>query len=387
MENDEKLIREHDEFLSKRRPDDRLLGTLWDAGNLSKQRAQESLTLHQTQQAADQNIQPDLLADSSIPAPESTDAVHADDNAPPLTIQRSLPLETRLRAAARDIEKFDSDDVFKPYPIKPNNEFPTLLTRVPIFRPSRRVTQQKFQDADNSVSFETSWGTGRRHGPPLTTRDEDTLIALLMLRDRGFSGPTRQLPENVRDIFQPASGKSDVHRVTCTVDQINEFLGLSDGGKNFQNTIASIKRLNACKIEVDRVVFDGSRVGGAFDLVKIQWRVFEEHGLIDAVFPPVMAHWLVESYTYIDWNTRRQLTPLGKALHRFLSGQNMVYRIALVKLATTIGYDGRSNHMKKHIAKALDELVEINWLADYDIKGSGRAVPFIVHIQRQQEKS
>ena len=375
VENDETLKREQDAFLKARRPEDRLLSVLWDAGHLARERSAadkkhaEELA-EQGDASTDHAVEPDT--------PEKSAAASA-----PLTIQRSLPLETRLRAAARDLSRFGSDDAFTTYPIKPNNEFPTLLTRVPIFRPSRRLTQQKFQDADNSVSFETSWGTGRRHGPPLTTRDEDTLIALLMLRDRGLSGPSTHLPENVKDIFQSPSGKADVHRVTCTIDQINEFLGLSDGGKNFKNTLASIKRLNACKIEMEKVVFDGSRVGGAFDLVKIQWRVFEEHGLIDAVFPPVMAHWLVESYTFIDWNTRKQLTPLGKALHRFLSGQKYQYRIALLKLAATIGYDGRSNHMKKYIAKALDELVEIGWLERYDIKGSGRAVPFIVHIQRR----
>lgn len=361
MASKEKAVHDHEAFLAGEKPKDPVLAMLWSASHLSREREAAKVP-EKIPRIAEQDADTGSIEKNPVP--------------------KSQPLEARLRAAARDMQKFGGEDVFHQYPVNPNNEFPTLLTRLPIFRPSRRVTQQKFQDSDNTVSFETPWGEGRRHGPPLTIRDEDTLIALLMLRNRGLTGPSSHLPENVRDIYKSNDGKSDVHRVTCTIDQINEFLGLSDGGKNFQNTLASVKRLNACKIELDRVVFDGSRVGGAFDLVKIQWRLWDEHGLIDAVFPPLMAHWLMKSYTFIEWDTRKQLTPMGKALHRFLSGQRPNYSISLIKLSKTIGYDGRPKQAKSDISKALDILVKIGWLASYEITGSGRAIPHIVHVIR-----
>jgi hypothetical protein len=301
-----------------------------------------------------------------------------------LTVQRALPLEARLRSAARDLKNFDSDGLFESYAIAPQNEFPTSLTRLPIFRPSQRRKQQSIQDLDNAVALDTPFGSGRRLGPPLTIRDEDTLIALMRLRDRVLTGPETHLPANVRDIYTSKSGQAEVHRVVCTINQINNELGLSDSGTNFKNTLASIKRLNASKIELDRIIADGGRVGGSFDLLKVQWLVYERHGLVDVIFPPLMAHWLRHSYTYIDWRIRRQLSFLGKAVHRYLSGQRHDYAIEVRKLAVTIGYDGRREHMRRKFSIACDELVDVGWLSHYSIKGTGRSKPLILHVSRRK---
>lgn len=297
---------------------------------------------------------------------------------------RDKPLEARLRAAARDLGELDTSGVFDSFPLSPQNEFPTSLTRLPIFRPSQRRKQQSIQDLDNAVSFDTPYGAGRRLGPPLTIRDEDTLIALMRLRDRALTGPVNHLPANVRDIYQPKNGRTEIHRVVCTINQINDELGLSDSGTNFKNTFASIKRLNASKIELDKIMVDGSRVGGAFDLIEVQWRVYDNHGLVDVIFPPIMAHWLRHSYTYIDWSVRKNLSALGKAVHRYLSGQPLQFKIGVEKLATTIGFDGRKEHLRGKISTACDELVELQWLESYEIKGNGRSKPLILHITRQR---
>lgn len=370
---------EHGEsLLDGERPRDAASARLWDMANrgraLAATRAAQTATL--------------IENDSGVESDSSTAVITRPLNAEstPLTVQRSLPLEARLRSAARDIDAFDRDGVFASYPMSVSNEFPTLLTRLPIFRPSQRRKQQSIQDLDNAVPFDTPWGRGRRVGPPLTIRDEDTLIALMRLRDRVLCGPASELPATVRDFYaRKQSGQTEVHRVVCTVNQINEELGLTDSGTNFKNTFESVKRLNLAKIELEQDTEGGkSRVGGAFDLIELRWLVYERHGLLDVIFKPMMAHWLKSAYTYVDWKTRMQLTNLGKAIHRFLSGQRHHYSIELDKLARTVGYDGRREHMKKHMLAACQELVALGWLEEASVRGTGRKTPWILTVIRRR---
>lgn len=62
--------------------------------------------------------------------------------------------------------------------LSPSSEYPTIFTRIPIFIPGQPALQQKLLDKENALLFSTSWGSGRRHDPPLTIYDEDTLIAI-----------------------------------------------------------------------------------------------------------------------------------------------------------------------------------------------------------------
>ncbi len=318
---------------------------------------------------------PDASAIALVPSVAS-DRLHA---------QRGQPLEARLRAASRELMNFGAEGAFKSIALNAQNEFPTPLTRLPIFRPSQRRAQQAIQDLDNAVAFETPFGSGRRLGPPLTTRDEDTLMALMRLRSRRLKGCHAHLPVNVRDIYSDRSDTTEVHRVVCTIQQVNGELDLTDSGTNFRNTMASIKRLGACSIELDRILVDGSRVGGPFNLLRVQWRTYNRHGLVDVVFLPLIAHWLNESYTYIDWKIRKQLSPLGKAIHRYFSGQRTSYTIELGKLAAIIGYDGRRQHMKRFFSAACDELVTCGWVRAFSFRGNGRSTPFMITIVKARK--
>jgi len=347
------------------RPTDHFEAQIWDVCNrgarlaASRRRAAEGATAHESP------------PEDSATNPELT----PPEVAPSVGSMTGRTSEARIRAAARDLMTLGERAGLVEHDFKPGNEFPTPLTRLAIFRPSQRRKQQEIQDADNAVSFDTAFGKGRRLGPPLTTRDEDTLIALMRLRNRRLKGTESKLPANVRDIYQSKAGTLEIHRVVCTIDAIINELGLTDSGTNFKNTLASVKRLGAATIELERIqTGDGPIRGGQFKLIDVRWEVYDFHGLVDVVFPPLMAHWLARSYTYIDWQTRLQLSPLGKAIHRFLSGQKHEYTIGLRKLAEIIGYDGRSEHMKTKFRKALDELVAVGWLESHDIRGAGRSV-------------
>ena len=297
---------------------------------------------------------------------------------------RSRSLEARLSTARDGLSPLDSD-VFTSYPLSPQREFPTALTRMPIFRPSRRVTQQAIQDTDNAVSFATGWGEGRRLGPPLTIRDEDTLICLIRLRDRAIVGPASALPTVLREVRESTGETTEVHRLRCTLQMVVDELGLRDGGTAYSTTLASIRRLGGCTVELVHRSEDGRRsMGKQFRLIDVNWMAYDEHAVVEVVFPPLMAGWLRDTYSYLDWPVRRRLKgALTKALHRFLSGQRDSYAIGLDKVAAAVGFDGRREHMRTKFGGACRELVEAGWLERWKIEGNGRTEPLILTIRRR----
>ena len=295
-------------------------------------------------------------------------------------------LETRVAAAERDLRRLEERGFFKSYPVTPENEFPTLLTRLPIFRPTRRRRQQKLQDVDNAMSFTTPFGEGKRHGPPLTVRDEDTLISLMRLRSKRLYGRPQQLPVEIADIYGDKGGRVGVHYVLCSVNDVVRQLGLTDGGENYKRTFESVKRLGATNLELNLKSHDrylGSiKTGRMLPLLHVQWQSYDRDGLLVVFFPPLIAQWLENEYTYIDWKVRLQLDDLGKCLHRFLSGQPKRYQTKAIKLADTIGYDGPSKNLKQRIGRSLDKLKEIGWLSSYEFRGNGRSVPLTLLVER-----
>jgi len=295
-------------------------------------------------------------------------------------------VQKRLAAVERDLERLEGQGFFVTYPIRPENEFPTLLTRLPIFRPTRRRHQHRLQDIDNALAFKTPFGDGKRHGPPLTVRDEDTLIALMRLRSRRMYGRPERLPVQITDIYATKAGQVGVHCALCSIDDIVRQLGLTDGGENYKRTFESVKRLGATTLELNLKTHDRYlglvHTGRMLPLIHVQWQVYERDGLLVVLFPPVIAQWLDKEYTYIDWKTRLQLDDLGKCLHRFLSGQPKRYKNDVLKVADTIGYDGPKKNIKQRFGKSLRLLKELGWLQEYAFTGNGRSVPLVLHIQR-----
>ena len=242
-------------ILDGERPTDASAARLYDLANRARARAVERDAERQASRAASDTESEGSAASSGtegsvVALPVPTDAA----------ARKARSLEHRLREASRDLA-FDAQGRFASYSMRPQSEFPTRLTRLPIFRPSQRRTQRALQDDDNMVAFSTPFGRGKRSGPPLTVRDEDTLIALMRLRDQVLAGRERDLPDNVRELYRDDSAKAEVHRVVCTVQQVNDALGLTDSGTNFANTLASIKRLAHCSIELERDVVEEGRSG------------------------------------------------------------------------------------------------------------------------------
>ena len=274
---------------------------------------------------------------------------------------------------------------FVAVPITPNNEFPTLLTRLPIFVPGRAKKQRERLDRDNALPFETSWGMGRKFGPPLTVYDEDTLIALGRLRQNMLIGDPGKMPYPISTLYREEN-KDDVHVhvVYCMLSDIQDMCGTSKGGRNNKLRLESIKRLAGTKIEFNKETRDKVKsTGTTIDLIHVKWDVYEDNAILYIQFSPIMATWLESAYTYIDWNLRKQLrTDVGKAVHRFLSGQPRRYAIFTKKLQATIGHTGPYKHFMANLREAMAQFTEAGWVQAAEITGNGRKQPHKLELQR-----
>lgn len=280
--------------------------------------------------------------------------------------------------------------LFETIPLSNKDVYPTLLARLPIFMPMSRSKQKEFLDDDNYLHFSTPFGSGLRSGPLLTTRDEDTLLALERLRSKQLHGQVENLPIKIsKNLYNlDDSGKVRVDIVICTITMINEELGITDGGENYSDTLSSVRRLANTVIELTtnkKARYLGRcKEGGQFKLLDIRWREFDEGGLIFVQFSPVVTDWLTNEYTFMDWKTRKALgrNETAKALHRFLCTQPRSYKRNLNELAECIGLKDDNKRIRSRMSKACDALKKVGWLQDYAFEGTGRKVPYNLMTER-----
>ncbi|MCW9023080.1 MAG: hypothetical protein OQK73_00215 [Gammaproteobacteria bacterium] len=306
-----------------------------------------------------------------------------------------LPVTKKHRRSARQtrlsIEQFQQDlfnreidGRFTTYPVRPSSEFPTFLTRIPIFLPIKRGRDNQGLDIDNAMPFMTSWGRGRKHGPPLTVYDEDTLMAVARLRKARLFGRPHNLPIPIAAIQPKANGEDvSVHLLTCSLSELQSECDDSDGGTNMQLRLASVKRLGATVIELDRETHNKLGTHGTqIKLIDIAWETYDDKGLLLIQFSPIMAAWLESEYTYIDWSIRKQLSDTGKALHRFLSAQPKKYSIYCEKLMSIIGYQREYRYFMGDLRSTMKKLSELEWMENWEIVGTGRKVPHKLTLKR-----
>lgn len=290
---------------------------------------------------------------------------------PVRTGTRGLPASIQYQLfgqlAGVEIERLDA-----------GNEFPTLLTRVPIFPPGKRGQQKALLDSWNALCFETPWGRGKRHGPPLTTQDEDTLIALFRLRRFALRADGSRLPVPINGDGEPKV----VHAVYLRIGDVQKELGVDAGGRANDLRIESIKRLAATRIELEAVGANGWVAGKMHSLIEVEWTRHKGEGLVLVQFPPVISRLLTEAYSYVDWDVRRKLSEAGKAVHRFLSGQPKSYCVGADKLRTTIGYTRAKGSFMRDLRDTLSRLKDEGWLKGYAIVGTGRSTDFLIKILR-----
>jgi hypothetical protein len=100
-------------------------------------------------------------------------------------------------------------------------------------------------------------------------------------------------------------------------------------------------------------------------------------------FHPVVSQWLETYRTFIDFDLRRKLTPLGKAIHRFLASQrsNKTYTVELAVLFQAIGANGELRDLKRSALVQLAKMQEEKFLASSEITGTGRSSPWRLTVE------
>lgn len=153
---------------------------------------------------------------------------------------------------------------------------------------------------------------------------------------------------------------------TFTAYSLLRNLGQNTGGENYDRLHKGIIRLTACAVEIEH-----EQATYAGPLVKSS---VKEHGT--AKYMIELNRELIRLYgdtlwTAIDWNQREELRrqPLAQALHGFYSTHREPYPM---KVETIKGIMGSRNSQaagfKRQLMTAMDELVSVGFLKQYEIK-------------------
>lgn len=288
--------------------------------------------------------------------------------------------QTSLRIIERaQLQLFEGEQrgYYRQFPIAPNSEYPSVLARVPIFVPGQRSTAKARLDNDLAMPFETGWGKGRKFGPPLTIYDEDTLLALLALRQKQLVGKGNKMPIQVSNPFKPGE-ETNVQVLYTTISAIEEYLESQKGGRGHKKRLESVKRLAGVVIEFTRISDPSvnaviKKESFSTKLIDLVTQELDTDSCLYIQFPPVMVKWLAESYTYIEMDIRRQLTDNGKAIHKFLSSQPR-FNIGVDKLRTITGTALDGKNFMRALRQTMAKLHKLGW-CEYEIHGNGRRFP------------
>lgn len=272
------------------------------------------------------------------------------------------------------------------------SEYPTTLTRLPLFPPVTRETAVEMFKR-GWVKLKSSWDGGGvyRSGPALNIYAEDTLLGLMVLRSRRLMGPADRMPTAVRRLDTedptPTDERVQVDVVVFTISQLESAIqGYTPrngwGGRELARRRESIENLYGLQLRFDKVR-DGSRYKrvkiSLFDIPEFSK---EKDACYYVQFHPLVSRWLENYQTFISFSLRRKLSDLGKALHRFLASQrsNLVYRIDAIALYEAIGAQDRVWKLNQNARKQLLIMQQEGFITSFLIDGTGRSKPFVLHI-------
>ncbi|MET0050394.1 MAG: hypothetical protein ABW095_04860 [Candidatus Thiodiazotropha sp.] len=297
-----------------------------------------------------------------------------------------------------DLTLYANDVGIEQRKLWPGKEYPTLFTRLPIFRPMQRSRARKQQaEATKSSDFvrlNSKWDRGGvwRAGPSLTILDEDTLVGLMQLRSMEFNGYEQLMPSKGSqraELLAHSGRRVIVHSVICFISELESLIRGKKhpkkgwGGNVIKQRRASIERLAATSLRFEQPKGLDLYRGKMIPIIEVAWIGDPKNACYYIQFHPAIVHWLNEYYTYIDLNIRRQLTPFGKALHRFLASQvsNPLFEIDFEVLLQAIGFDGRVGEAKISANAQMKVLLELGFAKSFAFKGNGRSVPFKLVVQ------
>jgi len=295
-----------------------------------------------------------------------------------------------VAAAALTLERLVQHRGLEQTPLRPTSEYPTPLTRLPLFPPVTRATAiELFKRGWTRVASPWDGGGVFRSGPALNVYDEDTLLGLMGLRAWRLEGPADRLPVAVGDAdTDGAAAVVKVDTLQFRISQLESAIRGETPKGGWSGHAAARRRQSLDDLAGLQLRFDQPHGGRDYSRKIVS--LFRTLGFSkdsDACyyvqFDPLVSQWLEHYCTYIDLALRRKLSDLGRALHRFLASQrsNPVYCIAITAIYEAIGASGRVGKLNQQARLQLAIMQRDGFLTAFAITGTGRSQPFALQVQ------
>lgn len=303
------------------------------------------------------------------------------------------PAAKIIAQANTRLEHFLRERGVEPFDLFPSAEYPTPLTRLPLFPPVQRCTARELAAASDWIALESRWDGGGvfKAGPALTVYDEDTLFGLMNMRQQGMTGPADRLPipappSITRSGLAPEN-QVRVHALYCLVSQLEAVIqGHSPprgwGGRAITKRRDSLENLAAITLKFQKPKGADALHGKPIQLIFIEYIATANDACYYVQFHPLISQWLEEYRTFLDFEIRRQLSPLGKAMHRCLASQrsNHTFAIPLPEFFASIGAFGELRDRKREAIPQLQKLKDLEFLESFAINGTGRKTPWVLDV-------
>lgn len=295
------------------------------------------------------------------------------------------------------------------------NEYPTTLTRIPLFPPGHKSKRIQKKAMDRSAAGDAVWeplasawsrSAVFKSGPDLGTYDEDTLIGMIQLRSDAFLGPPRAMPLGMpaspaaRHGMAPALQEPEVDECvwfvsTFSLDQLETRIrgprpARGWGGQALALRLESIHRLSAVLFGFTVTLDETFEYGrGPFRLFRMDTLGSGSDVHFYVQWDPLLSKQLECYRSYIDLAVRRELSPLGKALHRFLTSQvcDGRYAIPFDRMIEAIGAVGEPAKLRFQCREQIRRLIELGFLAAGTIAKTGRSRAWtteVIYAQRRR---
>ena len=298
-----------------------------------------------------------------------------------------------IAAANARLESFLRERGIEQFELFPSAEYPTPLTRLPLFPPIQRSTSRELAAAADWIALESRWDGGGvyKAGPALTVYDEDTLFGLMNMRQQGMTGPADRLPipapPGVAASGLAPSNPVRVHALYCLVSQLESVIQGNTpprgwGGRALTKRRESMENLAAITLKFQKPKGADALHGKPIQLIFIEYVATAKDACYYVQFHPLVSQWLEEYRTFLDFDIRRQLSPLGKAMHRSLASQrsNRTFAIPLTEFFASIGAFGELRDRKREALPQLEKLIALQFLERFAITGTGRRTPWILEV-------
>lgn len=284
-----------------------------------------------------------------------------------------------------------------------DSRYPRVFGMSLLFIPGKnRMLNDTFGWGEHAGAF---YDTGdfiiQRFGPGLSTYDEDTLISIIQICSaRRLTGATGTKPSEYPGL--PAkmpeasllfpSGDLIFHVGQISPYRINKYFGREVSGNSLRLCYESIIRLSQTTLYIQRKGFPRVVDSKFFHAARER----NYMNLSEVYIDPLMTAFLSE-YVTIDLNIRRQLSPTGKAVYRYLESSG-IETIPLSLLMEKIGTPmsimdfkrlliGRNaSEKRKGTIGELEILKTLGWLRAYELGGNGRSQPFCLKIEKAKAR-